>query len=43
MGYNLLIKEDEINKIMTIEKLKLINQNYIIGSVKDKFKNIYKL
>ena len=43
MGYNLLIKEDEINKIMTIEKLKLINQNYIIGSVKDKFKKYLQI
>ena len=26
LGYNLLIKEDEVNKLISFEKLKLINQ-----------------
>ena len=43
LGYNLLIKEDEINKLMTFEKLKLINQNYIIGSLKDKNKKYLQI
>ena len=43
MGYNLLIKEDETNKLMTFEKLKLINQNYIIGSLKDKNKKYLQI
>ena len=37
-GYNLLVREDEANKLMSFEKIKLINQNYIIGSLKDKNK-----
>ena len=36
LGYRLLIREDEINKLMNIDKLKEINQNYIIGSLQDK-------
>ena len=36
LGYRLLIREDEINKLMNIEKLKEINQNYIIGSLQEK-------
>ena len=36
LGYRTLIKEDEINKLMNIDKLKEINQNYIIGSLQDK-------
>ena len=43
MGYNLLKKEDEPNKLMTFEKLKLINKNYIIGSLKDKNKNYLQI
>ena len=43
MGYNLLIKEDEINKLMTFEKIKLINKNYIIGSLKEKNKNYLQI
>ena len=35
-GYNLFIKGDEINKLMELEKIKLINQNYIIGNIKEK-------
>lgn len=36
LGYRLLIREDEVNKLMNIDKLKEINQNYIIGSLQDK-------
>jgi len=43
MGYNLLVKENEINKLMSFEKLKLINQNYIIGSLKDKNKKYLEI
>ena len=43
MGYNLLVKENEVNKLMTFEKLKLINQNYIIGSLKDKNKKYLEI
>ena len=43
LGYNLLIKEDEANKSMNFEKLKLINQNYIIGSLKDKNKKYLQI
>ena len=42
-GYNLLVKEDEINKLMEFEKLKLINQNYIIGSLKEKNKKYLEI
>ena len=35
LGYRLLIREDEINKLINIDKLKEINQNYIIGSLQD--------
>ena len=43
MGYNLLIKEDEINKLMNCEKLKSINQNYIIGTLKEKNKKYLQI
>ena len=43
LGYNLLIKEDEVNKLINFEKLKLINQNYIIGSLKDKNKKYLQI
>ena len=43
LGYNLLIKEDEVNKLISFEKLKLINQNYIIGSLKDKNKKYLQI
>ena len=43
MGYNILVKENEINKLMSFEKLKLINQNYIIGSLKDKNKKYLEI
>ena len=43
MGYNLLVKEDEANKLMTFEKLRLINQNYIIGSLKEKNKKYLQI
>ena len=43
LGYNLLIKEDEVNKLIAFEKLKLINQNYIIGSLKDKNKKYLQI
>ena len=43
LGYNLLIKEDEANKLISFEKLKLINQNYIIGSLKDKNKKYLQI
>ena len=33
LGYRLLIREDEMNKLMNIDKIKEINQNYIIGSL----------
>ena len=36
LGYKLLIREDEINKLMNVDKLKEINQNYIIGSLQEK-------
>ena len=36
LGYRLLIREDEVNKLMNLDKLKEINQNYIIGSLQDK-------
>ena len=35
LGYRLLIREDEVNKLINIDKLKEINQNYIIGSLQD--------
>ncbi len=35
LGYRLLIRENEVNKLMNIDKLKEINQNYIIGSLQD--------
>ena len=43
MGYNLLVREDEANKLMTFEKLKLINQNYVIGSLRDKNKKYLQI
>ena len=43
MGYNLLVKEDETNKLMAFEKLRLINQNYIIGSLKEKNKKYLQI
>ena len=36
LGYRLLIREDEVNKLMNIDKIKEINQNFIIGSLHDK-------
>ena len=42
-GFNLLIKEDEVNKLMTFEKLKLINQNNIIGCLKEKNKKYLQI
>ena len=36
LGYRVLVREDEANKLMNIDKLKEINQNYIIGSLQDK-------
>ena len=43
LGYSLLIKEDEVNKLIAFEKIKLINQNYIIGSLKDKNKKYLQI
>ena len=43
IGYNLLVKEDETNKLMNFEKVKVINQNYIIGSLKDKNKKYLQI
>ena len=36
LGYRLLIREDEVNKLMNIDKIKEINQNFIIGSLHEK-------
>ena len=42
-GFNLLVKEDDLNKIISFEKIKLINQNNIIGCLKEKNKSYLQI